>query len=754
MIAISTDSGRLVTYEYVHDENKLKTVHFETFGKSGIRRIIPGEHLAVDPKGRAIMVASLEKNKLVYILTRSGQTDIAISSPLEAHKPQTLVYHLIGLDVGYDNPVFAALELDYSSSEIDSTGEAYSYLEKELVYYELDLGLNHIVRKWSEPVDRTSNMLFRVPGGPNAPSGVLCCGEDNISYRRIYNNASSVQRLAIPRREGATENPNRKRVIVAGTLYTLKGGDFFYLLQTDDGDVFKVTFQAPNGVVQRIKIKYFDTIPVASSICILKAGFVYCACESGDRILYELESLGEETDDAEFDSSQFPVKANEEYAIPFFKPRPLRNLTPIQTIPSMTPIMGTEVANFLEEDAPQIYSICGTGARSTFRTTRNALEVNDLIESQLPQDATGVWTTKLNVEEEHDHLIILCLLSRTLILKIGDDVEQASNTGFLVETNTLGVQQFGEDCIIQIHSKGIRHIRNLQFLNEDDPNDGQNDGLTDWQTPAHRTIVAYAANNRQVAIALSSGEIYYFECDEDGSLAKAEDELALETNITCLAMPDVPEGELRAYWLAVGCSDQSIRIYNVSPDIDGNILGTTSLQQVSAAPSSLAICYMADSSPRGESQYLHIGLRSGVYIRSELEEHTGAIGESRRRFLGPAPVRFSRVTAADSTAILAITSRPWLIYTDPHNLKFSTTPLDYSNFDSAWSFDGAQFKGIICVSRESLRSVFPYFLPYVRPDDTLYSLIFVRDLINIPIVPTENGHLPQVTIERPLYSQC
>ena len=251
----------MVTYEYVPDENTFKTLHFETYGKSGIRRIVPGEYLAADPKGRAVMAASTEKNKLVYVLTRHGQTDIAISSPLEANKPQTLVFYLLGLDVGYDNPMFATLEVDYSASEADPTDDAYNDIKKELVYYELDLGLNHIVRKWAEPVDRTANMLFRVPGGPNAPSGVLVCGEDSITYRRIYNN---------------------------------KGGDFFYLLQTDDGDLFKLTVESVDGAVEKIKIKYFDTIPVVTSICILRAGFVYAACESGDRILYELESLGDE----------------------------------------------------------------------------------------------------------------------------------------------------------------------------------------------------------------------------------------------------------------------------------------------------------------------------------------------------------------------------------------------------------------------------------------------------------------------------
>ena len=32
-----------------------------------------------------------------------------------------------------------------------------------LTYYELDLGLNHVVRKWSEPTDTRANMLVQGP---------------------------------------------------------------------------------------------------------------------------------------------------------------------------------------------------------------------------------------------------------------------------------------------------------------------------------------------------------------------------------------------------------------------------------------------------------------------------------------------------------------------------------------------------------------------------------------------------------------
>lgn len=38
---------------------------------------------------------------------------MTISSPLEAHKPNTICFSLCGVDVDYDNPIFAAIEVDY-----------------------------------------------------------------------------------------------------------------------------------------------------------------------------------------------------------------------------------------------------------------------------------------------------------------------------------------------------------------------------------------------------------------------------------------------------------------------------------------------------------------------------------------------------------------------------------------------------------------------------------------------------------------
>jgi len=55
-MVVGSDSGRIVILEYNPSKNILEKVHQETFGKSGCRRIVPGQYLAVDPKGRAVMI--------------------------------------------------------------------------------------------------------------------------------------------------------------------------------------------------------------------------------------------------------------------------------------------------------------------------------------------------------------------------------------------------------------------------------------------------------------------------------------------------------------------------------------------------------------------------------------------------------------------------------------------------------------------------------------------------------------------------
>lgn len=212
---------------------------------------------------KVALLGACEKQKLVYVLNRDTAARLTISSPLEAHKSHTITYSIAGVDCGFDNPIFAAIELDYSEADQDSTGQAANEAQKHLTFYELDLGLNHVSRKWSEQVDNGANMLVTVPGGGDGPSGVLVCAENFVIYK---NQGHPDVRAVIPRR--ADLPAERGVLIVSATMHKQKSM-FFFLLQTEYGDVFKVTLDHDNERVTELKIKYFDTIPVSSSMCVM-----------------------------------------------------------------------------------------------------------------------------------------------------------------------------------------------------------------------------------------------------------------------------------------------------------------------------------------------------------------------------------------------------------------------------------------------------------------------------------------------------
>ena len=60
-------------------------------------------------------------------------------------------------------------------------------------------------------------------------------------------------------------------------------GAFFFLLQSEEGDLYKITIEHEDEEVKALRIKYFDTVPVASGLCILKSGFLFVASEFGNQ---------------------------------------------------------------------------------------------------------------------------------------------------------------------------------------------------------------------------------------------------------------------------------------------------------------------------------------------------------------------------------------------------------------------------------------------------------------------------------------
>ncbi|CAG2174878.1 unnamed protein product, partial [Oppiella nova] len=587
-----------------------KPVHQETFGKSGCRRIVPGQFLATDPKGRAVMISAVEKQKLVYILNRDASARLTISSPLEAHKSNTFVFHTVGIDVGFENPMFACLEMDYEEADTDPTGEAAQLTQQTLTFYELDLGLNHVVRKYSEPLEEHANFLITVPGGTEGPSGVLICSENYVTYKNFGDQPDI--RCPIPRRRNDLDDPERGMIFVCSATHKTKSM-FFFLVQTEQGDVFKLTLEIEDDMVTEIKLKYFDTVPVAANLCVLKTGFLFVGSEFGNHYLYQIAHLGDDDDEPEF-SSSMPLGEGETF---WFSPRPLKNLVLVDELESLSPIMHCQIADVANEDTPQVLVACGRGPRSTLRVLRHGLEVSEMAVSELPGSPNAVWTVKRRADEEFDSYIVVSFINATLVLSIGETVEEITDSGFLGTTPTLSCAQIGDDALVQIYPDGIRHIRADKRVNE-------------WRTPGKKHISKCAINHRQVVIALTGGEIVYFEMDISGQLNEYTDRKDMNCDVICMGLGEVPAGEQRSRFLAVGLSDNTVRIISLDPS---ECLSPLSMQALPATPESLCIVEMGSKSESKSSGrlYLNVGLQNGVHLRTVLDEVTGDLSDTRTR---------------------------------------------------------------------------------------------------------------------------
>jgi splicing factor 3B subunit 3 len=277
----------------------------------------------------------------------------------------------------------------------------------------------------------------------------------------------------------------------------------------------------------------------------------------------------------------------------------------------------------------------------------------------------------------------------TLVLSIGEAIDEATNTGIFTETTTIGIQHMGHDSIVQVYPRGIRHILG-------------NGTMQEWNPPGNRAIVRSSMNNRQVAVALSGGEIVYFELDTVMNvLTEHTERMGLSSNITALSLGPIPEGRLRSRFLAVGCDDNTVRMVSLDPT---DCLQPMSMQAVNAQPESLAIIEMVDKSSDEafSTTFLNIGLQNGVLLRTVIDVVSGQLTDTRARFLGTEAIKLVQVTVQDSPAVMALSVKPWLGYTYQSRYNLSSITFDHlthcSNFSSA-----ACPEGIVAISNNSLR---------------------------------------------------
>ena len=139
------------------------------------------------------------------------------------------------------------------------------------------------------------------------------------------------------------------------------------------------------------------------------------------------------------------------------------------------------------QEVPQIYAACGRGPRSTLRMLRPGLSVSQIAVTELPARPTAVFTVKKTQEDTFDDLIVISFGDdkATLVLRVGETVQEVNDSGLEGKTATLGMQLLANNALLQVHTGGLRLLGTDRRINK-------------WAPPGRRTVVACAANAHQV----------------------------------------------------------------------------------------------------------------------------------------------------------------------------------------------------------------------------------------------------------------
>ncbi|VTZ71192.1 splicing factor 3B subunit 3, putative [Plasmodium chabaudi chabaudi] len=719
-IAIGSDSGRLVILKYDDEKNDFIRVHCETYGKSGIRRIVPGEYIAVDPKGRALMLCAIEKQKFVYILNRDNKENLTISSPLEAHKSHSICHAVVGLNVGFENPMFVSIEQNYETLDKEVTNgniqlssnpnedqQIMEYPKKGLCFWEMDLGLNHVIKKHTIPIDITAHLLIPLPGGQQGPSGLIVCCENYLVYKKIDHDDVY---CSYPRRLEVGEEKNIS--IVCWTIHRIKTF-FFILIQSEYGDLYKIEVNHEDGIVKEIICKYFDTVPIANSICVLKSGALFVAAEFGNHFFYQFSGIGNDSNES-MCTSNHPSGKN---AIIAFKTQKLKNLYLVDQIYSLSPIIDMKILDAKNSSLPQIYALCGRGPRSSLRILQHGLSIEELANNELPGKPKYIWTIKKDNSSEYDGYIIVSFEGNTLILEIGETVEEVYDSLLLTNVTTIHINLLYDNSFIQVYDTGIRHI-NGKIVQE-------------WVPPKNKQINAATSNGSQIVVSLSGGELIYFEIDESHTLTEIFRK-NINVEILCLSIQQIQQNKLRASFLAVGCLDNVVRLLSIEKDQYFKQLSTYILPN-NSSPQDICISEMKELGNQKEHTilYLNIGLNTGVLLRSVIDPICGTLSNHYSKYLGAKSVKICHVQVNKNPALLVLSEKTYLCYV--YQGKYIYSPLNYDVLEYASSFYSEQCSdGYVAISGNSLRIFRFYRLGEVFSQNILPLTFTPRKIVPLP----------------------
>ena len=184
----------------------------------------------------------------------------------------------------------------------------------------------------------------------------------------------------------------------------------------------------------------------------------------------------------------------------------------------------------------------------------------------------------------------------------------------------------------------------------------------------------------------------------------------MKNDIIDVSIAPLTTGSRRARWMAVALTDGSVRILSLDKQsvLEQKAMqllgsGSASKDDLSGRAHCVLLQYLHSSSDVHSSRlYLYIGMYVGTLIRLRIDSTSGSIADKRERLIGTRPVQLFRTEIRAQPAIIALSSRAWLIYT--HQSKLLQAPLSYINLEYVCYFSSEQCpEGMVSIARRTLR---------------------------------------------------
>lgn len=684
LLVVGSDSGSVAVLEFDLESAGWRSIMLEPFGRSGLRRSIPGQYVVIDPLNQAILVASLDHQRLFYTIEGrqqgfleedgkkgKGASSWSLSDPIESVVPGTLVFDVVALSRrDEENPLFAFLEVDYHEEQQQTNN-----LGKIVSFWEVELSLGTVFERRG-PVEDVSvgadaYRIIALPG--NLGLVVLRAATRHLEWLRM-GGRKPTRTIEITRKQIPLPPSSgfiTSHAIISNVLPVHLS--CILLLQDEMGSVFAVNFCSKDDISANPGPSvhcYPEDNPlslcVRSSLLFLPQGFLFAPSESSQsHTIFHLQSFSEESS----------VLVWEECGS-------MPNLGPCasaQLLSQKSNIDDDGRGREWSSGAANLYVARGYGPNgaSSLACLQWGISVGEIASSDMTSSLffsnlsntddsvkhgnliDGLWTLVDESRKETCGIVLSTPLKQTCVLCVtgeeGGVEEIKDNSSFLkTSSSTLGIFQMADGSVVKVHGGGFRQVRLAwagiqlsEVLNPKAARSIPRAAIVEHALPSDASYVLAAGNARQLVMVLEKAKkhhLSYWELNEEGVLVEHCVTKALPSPCTCLTLGMVPHGRLRSPFLVIGCEDEAVRVFSLVMASSSTLavviknladLHPVAVQALTAAPTSLALVTKTRPPTFQPSLLLFIGLGSGILIQMAVHPLRGTLANPRAVQLMP-----------------------------------------------------------------------------------------------------------------------